>query len=315
MFRKAWVRPPYGTHGLVRSSDGRYVCAFDGRIFDAGRWIEALRQKGVAVAAGDTAALFLHLYLTGGVEAFRDVEGGYAAAVLDTRDRTVVLFRDPFGVKSVYYTQTPRGVLFSSSLAALAKCDWFSRTIGMSGFLEYMAYGYVSAPWTIYEHAFGLKPGDSAAVTTKKVVITPFHALEPAGWRFADTGNQTDDQLADTLGRLLTEATQRRLPPGDSVAAYLSGGPDTSLLCAKLKGVGGRRVAAYTLGFPGGAHDEPPLRRGRGEAPRHRAPALRHREGRGPGHLPAAAPDLRPALRGHLRDPHPCDRPQSRPRL
>jgi asparagine synthase (glutamine-hydrolysing) len=74
------------------------------------------------------------------------LEGGFAFAVVDTHEKILVLGRDIFGVKTMFYSRTRSGFVFSSSLAAVVGTPWFDRKIGLAGFLEYLACGYVSAP-------------------------------------------------------------------------------------------------------------------------------------------------------------------------
>jgi asparagine synthase (glutamine-hydrolysing) len=241
---------------LARSADGRYVCAVDGRVHSSPR-LQAWSNNGGPPLSGLSAAeTVLAVYLSRGLDGFQLLEGGFVFAILDTRDRTLVLGRDLFGVKNLFYAATPSGFVFSTSLARLARTPWFDRSIGLPGFLEYLACGYVSTPWTIYEQAAALKQGQCAVVRNGQVQCHSFHSLEPADWRFLDTAGLSELQLVDRLDELLSAAVARRLPGKGPVAAYLSGGLDTSLLCAALKEARGKEAVAYTMGFPGRPHDE-----------------------------------------------------------
>jgi asparagine synthase (glutamine-hydrolysing) len=241
---------------LASSADGRYVCAVDGSIFNSPRLEEYLRPRRPDFESLSPPQILLELYQSRGVESFQLLEGGFVFAIVDTQDETLVLGRDIFGVKSLFYARTPSGIVFSSSLAGIASSPWFDREIGLAGMLEYLACGYVSAPWTIYQDASALKAGECVIITDGRVTTHQFHNLEPRSWEFLDTEGRSEDQLVDRLDELAAAAVSRRLPATGEVAAYLSGGLDTSLLCALLKENGGRKVLAYTLGFNGRSHDE-----------------------------------------------------------
>ena len=242
----------------ARSANGRYLCGVDGRIFDSPRLKEFCRAAGLSFDALSAPEIVLEIYQARGLEGFRLLEGGFVFAIYDTRDNVLVLGRDMFGVKTIFFAPTPSGFVFSSSLAGVAKAPWFDRRIGLAGFLEYFACGYVSAPWTIYQNASAVRPGECVIVRNGEVTTRHFHILEPKGWQFLDPGRASEAELVDRLEQLAIDAVKRRLPRTAEVAAYLSGGLDTSLLCALLKEVAGRKVVAYTLGFKGRRHDEAP---------------------------------------------------------
>ena len=246
---------------LAVDRDRQLACAIDGALFDRQALVDHLSALGEDARADTPAELLLRLLARDGREALRRLRGDFALAFWDGRAGELLLARDPYGVKSLYYAETPRGLVFASHLGGLAASPWFERRVGMAGFLEYLACGYISAPYTIYERGAALRPGQLLVLRDGAARVEDYRPIEPEGWAFHDMAGRPEREVVAQLEGLLVDAVQRRLPPGGEVAAYLSGGLDSSLLCALLRRRTDRHVVAYTMGFDNPIHDETPWAR------------------------------------------------------
>ena len=228
-----------GEGNLARSMDGRFVCIIDGEVFNL---------KEFFPDAHSQATVILNSYIQKGTEVFSRFRGTFVLAIWDSREQQLTLVRDPLGIKFIYYANTRGVFLFSSSLTGIARMPWFNKEIGMNGFLEYFACGYISSPYTIYKNVSSLRAGEYLVFKGNDVKINNYHFIEPSGWDFLDTKNIKEHELIDKFEHLLSDAISCRLPQAGKVAAYLSGGLDTSLLCAMLKNHTNRDVVAFTMG-------------------------------------------------------------------
>ncbi len=178
----------------------------------------------------------------------------FAVAVRDRPRRRLVLARDRLGEKPLYYRPGPRGVAFASEIKALRDGGALRGAALHGQALDaYLAFTYIPAPWTIYEgvskvpagHAVVFAIDESGAVTG---------AGEPARyWRLPDrTGDRT---APEGLIALLSAALRRRMPAGDRVAAFLSGGLDSGVVTA-LAREAGRRPITFSAAFDDDRLDE-----------------------------------------------------------
>lgn len=237
-----------GEGNLARSMDGRFACVIDGEIFNLKELSVDLRDKGSHANANFQASVILNSYIQQGTEAFSQFKGSFILAIWDSREQQLTLVRDPFGIKFIYYANT-RGIFsFSSNLTGIVRMPWFNKEIGMNGLLEYLSCGYVSSPYTIYKNVSSLRAGEYLVFKGDDIRIENYHSIEPPNWYFHDTSNIKELELIDRFERLLSDAISCRLPKTRKTAVYLSGGLDTSLLCAMLKNHTDRDVVAFTMG-------------------------------------------------------------------
>ncbi|MFA5062563.1 MAG: asparagine synthase-related protein [Candidatus Omnitrophota bacterium] len=237
-----------GKGNLARSMDGRFACLIDGKIFNLKELSADFMDKKSHGNADSQAAAILSFYMQQGTAAFSRLKGSFALVIWDSREQQLILARDPFGIKCVYYANT-RGVLsFSSSLTGLVRMPWFNKEIGMSGFLEYLSCGYVSSPSTIYKNAASLNAGEYLVFKDNDARIENYRPVEPHKWYFHDTGDIGERELVDRFERLLFNAISCRLSKTQKTAVYLSGGMDTSLLCAMLRNYTDGDIVAFTSG-------------------------------------------------------------------
>jgi asparagine synthase (glutamine-hydrolysing) len=241
----------------ARSADQRYACVVDGEILNPEEIRRELAASGWSIASGRPADLILACCLSGNNAILTRIRGAYVFAFFDTLEKTLVLGRDLFGNKILYYADTPQGFAFSTRLSDLARSPWVSKTISETGLLAYLAGGYTITPHTIYRDIRALKPGTVLTIKLNQPADERrFFDFEPQTWTFMDTAGMDTDTLVDEFERLLVESLRLRVPASGKTAVYLSGGRDTTMLCGALKKRLGNDVAAFTLGLKGSNNDE-----------------------------------------------------------
>jgi asparagine synthase (glutamine-hydrolysing) len=245
-----------GAGHMAKSRDARFLCVVDGDIYNSRGVYDKLKQVDGSARSHGTADVILRCYLSGDREILKTLTGAFVFAILDTKKKEVIVGRDAFGNKVVYYSNTPNGLIFSSSLTALADSSWTDKEIDKDGLVRYLAGGYISAPYTIYRHIRLLEPGDLLVYKNGEYRIDSFSRFEPDSWKSHDIGDATAEELTDRFETLLSDAIKCRLPETRQVALYLSGGRDTSLLCGALRKHADKEIVAYTLGLKGSRNDE-----------------------------------------------------------
>ncbi|MGH9116079.1 MAG: asparagine synthase (glutamine-hydrolyzing), partial [Acidimicrobiales bacterium] len=193
--------------------------------------------------------------------ALERIDGMFAVALWDRRDRTLHLVRDRLGEKPLYYSAIGRTVLFGSQLKALTLFPGFDKAVDRRALALLLRLSYVPSPLTIFAGARKLGAGSTVAFRHGQAgwpepeLWWDFSAVAGAA-RSARPAGQ-DAGALERLEVLMRESVARRLVADVPVGTFLSGGIDSSLVTALAQaGAGAGRVRTFTVGFGGGAGDE-----------------------------------------------------------
>jgi asparagine synthase (glutamine-hydrolysing) len=243
---------------------------FNGEIYnyrDLRAELEKLDPQYTWRTSGDTEVL-LRAYAAWGERGVEHLNGMFAFAIWDEPTATLLLARDRLGQKPLYIAYAERGaevsrgrppqpggaesmgaVAFASELPALLAIPWVGRTVANDALVEYLQWGYIPSPLTIFEGVWRLKPATTVAVTrTGAIERTYFDPNKPG----ADT--ESRDPVARTR-ELLTQAVRRQLVADVPIGCFLSGGIDSSIVTAAMKAAAGN-VLTFSIGFDDPLYDE-----------------------------------------------------------
>jgi asparagine synthase (glutamine-hydrolysing) len=240
----------------VCGEDGLVQALLNGEIYNYRELRARFEGRHVFRTQGDTETV-VHAYEERGDAVFADLDGMFALAVWDGRARRLVLARDAFGKKPLYYWHDARRFVFASEikglLAAGVPVAMDERRLG-----EYLALGYVPTPDTLFAGIRRLPPACSMAVDAAGV-----HAPRPF-WdlRFPPRGEEltvTLDEAAERVRDLFETAVRKRLMGDVPLGVLLSGGVDSSAVAAVIARHAPGRLKTFTMGFEGDAFfDERP---------------------------------------------------------
>jgi asparagine synthase (glutamine-hydrolysing) len=197
---------------------------------------------------GDTEVL-VHLYEQEGLAFARRLRGMFAIALWDARRRRLVLARDRFGIKPLYYRESERGLEFASELRALPRGE-----IDLDALEAFLAFNSIPAPLTIFREVRKLPPGHLLAWEDGKARIERFArpAPEPAG-RLRD---DDEAELIEELRARLRDSVRAHLVSDVPVGVLLSGGIDSSALTALAAQETPEPVRTFSIGFEERSFDE-----------------------------------------------------------
>ena len=246
-------------HQPMASSDGRYVITYNGEIYNFSDLRRELEAAGARFLGHSDTEVILECCVRFGVEqAIPRLNGMFAIALWDAKDRRLYLVRDRMGEKPLYWTKYGSTILFGSELKALRViADWMPR-IENSAVAAFIRHNYIPAPYTIYSDVWKLEPGHLVMIDSNG------ERHERAYWNLdaaiADGRSHplSIDQEAATeeLELLLTDAVSRRMIADVPLGAFLSGGYDSSLIAALMQKTSARPVKTFTIGFDDPAFDE-----------------------------------------------------------
>ncbi len=235
----------------MTSHDGRYTISYNGEIYTYREIRRELEAKGAVFETRSDTEVILESYRQWGTDALKRLEGMFAFALWDEKRRTLLLARDRFGKKPLFYTIQNGLCYFASELSALAVIPEISLHIDPTAIIRYLAYEYVPTPQTIYKEVRSLLPAHSVTITDSRSVEECYwHLPQPA-----DTRVREEDAIAECRA-LLTQAVRRRLISDVPLGVFLSGGIDSSLVTALMARESGKRVKTFSIAFSEASYDE-----------------------------------------------------------
>jgi asparagine synthase (glutamine-hydrolysing) len=225
----------------MRSSDGRFALVYNGELYNHRELRAELGEESFR-SRSDTEVV-LRAFVAWGADAFRRFNGMYALAVWDCETRELVLARDPFGMKPLYYACDGTTVAFGSEIKAIAAARR-SRGIDPAGLAEYMWYGTALGDRTLHHGIRKLLPGHVAHIRCGEIDVSPF-------WRIEDLPAHDDDFETARRGvrDRLERAVARHLISDVPVGVFLSGGIDSSAITVLASRAQGAKLRTYAVGF------------------------------------------------------------------
>jgi asparagine synthase (glutamine-hydrolysing) len=240
-------------HQPMQSACERFVITYNGEIYNH----HALREEldGDTPhnwrSESDTEVLLEMIARYGVMAALKRIDGMFAFALWDRRDKRIYFARDRFGEKPFYYAFRGGGLAFASELTALEQIKALDLRVSRESVARYFLCGYVPAPHSIYEGVFKLPPG--CLLTWKAdggARIEAYWSLdETARDAVAERRPLEMEEAVDELDRLIQESVAERMVADVPVGVFLSGGIDSSLVTAAMQRCASRPVTTLTLGF------------------------------------------------------------------
>jgi asparagine synthase (glutamine-hydrolysing) len=236
------------------SHDGRFVITFNGEIYNFKSLREELRAYGVEFRTQSDTEVLVEAFRRWGEQCLERLSGMFAFAIWDTRHKRLFSARDRAGEKPFYYCTVNGSFVFASELKALLHYPGVRRQLHYPALIDYLSFGYVPDPKSIWEGCHKLPPGHSLVVSSAPE-DRPQAAAPAAYWdmRFAPDTSVTDweSRILDTLQAASREMSFADVPVG----AFLSGGVDSSSVTAALSKAG-CAVNTFTIGFEERDYDE-----------------------------------------------------------
>src|SRR6187551_436720 len=181
----------------ISNEDGSVVVVQNGEIYNYRELRQELERRGHRFATASDTEVLVHLYEEHGDEFVERLRGMFALALWDGRQRRLLLARDRFGIKPLYYRVAGGGLSFASELKALLEQPGFSRQMDPRAVAAYLAFNSIPAPLTIFAEARKLPPGTLATWREGELALTRFARPAPVAAERARRGPAAD--LAEEL--------------------------------------------------------------------------------------------------------------------
>jgi len=233
-------------HQPMLTADGRFVISYNGEVYNFQELRVELEAKGCQFRSRTDSEVVLHAWASWGVKALDRFNGMFAFAILDRKERELVLARDRYGIKPLYYAELPGTLLFGSEVKALLTHPSMRAEMDEEALLEYMTFQNFFTERTLFKSVKLLPAG--CRLTLKLGRKTP---VVQRYWDYAFTEPgvaASMDDYAEEFDRLFQQAVNRQLVSDVPVGAYLSGGMDSGSITA----IATRQIEnlrTFTIGF------------------------------------------------------------------
>ncbi|GFI15525.1 asparagine synthetase [glutamine-hydrolyzing] 1 [Lachnospiraceae bacterium] len=237
------------------SEDGRVLLAYDGSIYNTDALKNALqgfdwRGKGIA-------EVLIAAYLKWGMEFLNHIDGMFSMMIFDRKDDTLYLCRDHMGKKPLYYYyDTSQNLVFGSEIQAILTFPGIRREPNKKILASFLYHWYFQEPDTAFKDIYKVKKGHYLKIQNG---ILSEHAYWTIGNAYAKGQKKliTDyDEAKHGLQMLLKEAVRKRMDGVEAVGGFLSGGYDSSMVCALMQENSSKKIRTYCMGFEDEAFDE-----------------------------------------------------------
>ena len=229
------------------NEDGTVWITYNGEVYNHLELRKSLSNLGHVFRSdhSDTEVI-IHAYEQWGKEGFDQLNGIFAFGILDLKARKLILARDHFGVKPLYYHHNGNAFTFSSEIKAILTHTHTDRLLDIQGLDDYLSFRYVPSPRTMFHDIYRLPAGGCLEfdLETAQSVLS-IYASEKVNIRFGRSVGECVEEYQECF----EQAVKRQLMSDVEVGALLSGGVDSSAVCAVAAGHTEHPLRTYTVGF------------------------------------------------------------------
>jgi asparagine synthase (glutamine-hydrolysing) len=218
------------------NEDRSIVLICNGEIYNYRELRNELIEKGHRFQTETDVEALLHSYEENGAELVNRLNGQFAFAIYDSRDRALLLARDQFGICPLFYTMIDGWLIFASEIKAILEHPLVAREVNLTGLDQVLSLPGPISPQTMFRNIYSLPAGHFMFVKNGDVRIREYWDLDyPKIGEIDDV--QPEGQYVETLRGLFEESVKYRLQADVQVGFFLSGGLDSSLIAAMINRV------------------------------------------------------------------------------
>ncbi|HZP68447.1 MAG TPA: asparagine synthase (glutamine-hydrolyzing) [Pseudolabrys sp.] len=241
------------------SADERWAISFNGEIYNANRIAAAAELACCNWRGHSDTEIILESFARRGVDAtLADMNGMFAVALWDRRQKVLYLMRDHLGIKPLYILEDEGRLAFASELKAFAELDRWSPQVDMASATSFFRFGCVPAPFSIFKSVRKLMPGELMTITPgrRPSVRRYWSIADVARSGTRDLLDISDAEAVDRFDGLLSDAVSQQMISDVPIGVFLSGGIDSSTVTAYMVQAGRGPVRTFSVGSPDLKFDE-----------------------------------------------------------
>jgi asparagine synthase (glutamine-hydrolysing) len=228
----------------METSDQRYTIVFNGEIYNFIEIRTQLENSGIQFSTNSDTEVILKSFEKIGTDCFKSFNGMFSVAIYDSHKEVLILARDQFGMKPLYYFKNDDFLAFSSEMKAIIEHPEVNLSISKQGLTEYIWYGNPLGNNTIYEQINELGAGCFMKINGSDIEINKYFNINSIKEK-----SMSEDVAIKEITRLFEESIKRHLISDVPVGIFLSGGIDSSAITAIASKHYKGKLKTYSVGF------------------------------------------------------------------
>jgi asparagine synthase (glutamine-hydrolysing) len=232
-------------HQPVSNEDGSVVLVYNGEIYNHQELRAGLQSRGHRYRTRSDTETIVHLYEEYGTDLVQHLRGMFAFALWDKAKRKLFAARDRLGIKPFYYRLTPERLVFASEIKAMVEHPLVSPQLNHSAIPEYLAFGYLAGPETMFEKILKLPPGHTLEIDERGSATVRQYWEIPAG----PPEPRPEQYYVSTYRQMLEDAVSSHLLSDVPLGMFLSGGLDSSAIAALMARSRREPIETFSVGY------------------------------------------------------------------
>lgn len=237
----------------IFNEKGNLAIIFNGEIYNYREIKSELQIKGHVFSTSSDTEVIVHLFEEEGYDCIKRLDGMFAFAIYNKDDGELFIGRDCCGEKPLYYYIDKQKFIFASELKSIIAVKAFKKDISKIGLEFYLKFGYIPAPYTIFDEVYKLEAGFYMVIKNDQIVEKAQY------WDMKIDDNiliNNHNKCVIELKNRLTASIKSRMVSDVPVGCFLSGGIDSTIITGLMSKISDKPVEAFTIGFEDKAYDE-----------------------------------------------------------
>lgn len=252
--RRLSIQDLEGGSQPVYNEDRSVVVIFNGEIYNFKELRKDLLQKGHVFKSRCDTEVLVHLYEEHGPDFLDQLNGQFAFALWDVKQRRLMLARDRVGKKPLFYTIAGGRLVFASEIKSILLHPGVERAVDYRCLDQTFTFFMPVNPRTMFRGIFNLPPGRMIDVRDGDLQVRKY--WEPSFPDLRQVPRVPDGELVEKFRELLEDSVRFRLIADVPVGVFVSGGIDSCVIAYLAKQLSGRRIRTYSIGHESDYYDE-----------------------------------------------------------
>ena len=243
------------------SADGRYCIVFNGEVYNFNELKQQLTDKGASLKTSSDTEVILELFAQKGPACFAEMNGMFAFAIYDNKEKVVTLCRDHVGIKPLFFYADDNNFIFASELKVIKQLVGKKLSVNNKAIPYFLHLGFIPEPLTIYNNTHKFPAAHFLQIKSEVKSLSDVTSKITAFWQLKDTIQPaviSDEAIAKKeLNNLLFDAVEKQLISDVPIGTFLSGGIDSSLVTAiSAKVCGSAAIKTFSIAIDNGKYNE-----------------------------------------------------------
>lgn len=236
-----------GGHQPMSNADETFWLVFNGEIYNFRELKKELEARNHYFRTSSDTEVIIHMYQEYGEKGFDRLNGIFAFAIYDQKKECLILARDHFGVKPLYYAAVNGSLIFGSEIKAILESEYVQRELDFTSLNSFLTFRYNPSPQTMFRNIMRLPPGNYLKVSFDVgVKIDTFCEDAPV-----TRTNISENEACEEYQRLLDSAVHRQMISDVPIGLLLSGGVDSAAIGFLMQRHSHERIKTFSIGFSG----------------------------------------------------------------